>query len=115
MILDKRLENRSLSLGRFTSKKRVKSSLSTLSPPPLVIEWAVKSSCRPSSSQDKQVPRQSPEIVNTSTERMSHNASCQQTPLSHHLHQANRLLEIANDSDDSEWNAEDSCDSFSDL
>ena len=110
-------------MGRFKSKKRVESTPSTLSPPPQVIEWAVKSSCRPSSSQDIQAPQRSIEVQNGSTERMlpsglevvSHKASSQQTPLSHHLHHANMLLELTNESDDGKWNAKESCDSSDDL
>ena len=113
MVLDKRVEGRNFTMGKFKLRERVKSTPSALSPPPNPVKWAVKPSFQQTSSADTRTPRQSLTVPSTGVQTTPSDLDivkgrgtkdCQQTPLSHHLHRANRLLNVNEDSDDAEWN-----------
>ena len=113
--LDQRIETRNLSMGRFKLKKRVESTPSSLGPPPQAVKWAVKSTRPAILPAETQTP---PQRLQTSTQRMltSEFHDCQQTPLSHHLHRANVLLDVRNnDSGDDDWNTEENVSSTDDV
>ena len=114
--LGQRIETRNLSMGRFKLKKRVDSTPSSLGPTPQPVKWVVTST-RPAILPAETQPTP-PQQLQTSTQRMftSEFRDCQQTPLSHHLHRANVLLDVrSNDSGDDDWNTEENFSSTDDI